>query len=799
MKIGVYVCHCGTNIAKAVDVTDVVAFAANQPDVALAKEFKNMCSGQGQKMIRDDIKEHKLDRVVVAACSPNFHLKTFKKVVTLEGLSPYYAEMVNFREQVSWPHGQQTIETNTQKAKVLLNISLARIRQAKALKKKKMKIGKTVTVIGGGVAGIQAALDLGDLGCEVHVIEKEPTIGGKMALLTKTFPTEDCAACILAPKMSDVASHKNVTVHTNSEIKGISGHRLHFDVMMDENPRFIKTDADTDACLGCDKCKDVCPVEVPNQFEMGLTKRKAIYIPSSLAIPYKYIIDKENCLYFKDGSCRKCEEVCPEKYIKFDQKPEEKKITTDTIVVATGYDLFDCREKTVYGYGKFENVVNGLEMEIIVDKMAKEPLKGIDKKKRIAFIQCVGSRDEKVNREYCSRVCCMYATKLAQLTKHADPTKEIYVFYTDLRAFGKGYEEYYKRAMNSGIRYIRGRVGEAFEDPITKKVTLKVEDTLSRKMIESEFDLVVLSAGMDLSKGGKKIAELLKLAKSPDGFLQEAHPKFKPVDTNVEGVFIAGCSQGPKDIPDTVAQAGAAASRAAAAMFAGEYEIEPTVAYVHKDMCNGTKACLTVCPADAITFNDKTGKAEVNAALCLGCGSCLAVCPTNALDLAGATNTMMVDQVKAALAEKGKDEKRIIVFADTTASYRLADTVGMKKKDYPTNTFIIPVPSGSRITSRLIVEAFKLGADGVYVADCEKETSPYAHSLDVVADSVKKAQGVLKKAGIDDKRVAFSAFSTTMIEPFVTEMNKIATVIDKSAIGDDARGKIGDPLKGGGK
>lgn len=788
MRIGVYVCHCGTNIAKAVDVEAVRLFAEQQPDVILARDFKNMCSGKGQKLIRDDIKEHNLERVLVAACSPNFHEKTFRRLIMTQGLSPYFIKMANIREHCSWPHINSSKRDNTEKAKILVAISLARIRAAEHLEKKKMPIGKTAMVIGGGVAGIQSSLDLADLGCHVHLVEKLPTIGGKMALLTKTFPTEDCAACILAPKMADVMSHANITLHTSSEVEKVVGHRLHFDVTVRKRPRYLSAEATADTCVGCDLCSAACPVNVANEYEMNLTSRKAIYIPSSLAIPYQYLIDDKACLHFTNGECGLCAKECPQGFIEFDQKPEEVKITVDTIVVGTGYDIFDATKKKVYGYGRFENVVNALEMETIVDKMADVPLKGIDKKRRIAFIQCVGSRDAQVQREYCSRVCCMYAVKLAQLTKLADPDKDIFVFYTDLRAFGKGFEEYYKRAQEKGIKFIRGRVAEAVEDPETKKVTLRVEDTLSRRIIESEFDLVVLSTGMHLSEGGREIAQILKLAQTPDGFLQEAHPKFKPVDTNVEGVFICGCAQGPKDIPDTVAQAGAAASRAAAAMFAGEYEIEPTVAFVEKDLCDGCGLCKGICPLDAIQVSRL---AEVNVALCVGCGCCIRSCPKGALDLHGCKNAQILDEIGASLAGKRDGKTRILVFADDTASYRLADTIGVKKISYPENMYIIGVPSGGRIAPRLMLEAFRLGADGLFVADCEPKTSPFPHSLAATSGNVSEVRAVLRQSGIEEDRVRFREFSTAMIHEFVGEMTDLSRFVDEAGpISETIRAKL---------
>jgi heterodisulfide reductase subunit A len=647
-------------------------------------------------------------------------------------------------------------------------------------------MGNRVLVVGGGVAGIQASLDLADMGYEVHLVEKKPTIGGNMAFLTKTFPTEDCAACILAPKMSDVASHPNITLQTSSEVEKIFGHRLHFDVVIKEKPRYLSLEASADTCMGCDMCNEACPVEVANEYDMNLTKRKAIYIPSSLAIPYKYLIDDRACLNFQGDDCRLCADKCPSDFIRFDQQEELKELTVDTIVIATGYDIFDATEKKVYGYGKYENVVNGLEMEIIVDRLAETPpLKEMDKKRRIAFVQCVGSRDEQVGREYCSRVCCMYATKLATLTKLADPSKEICIFYTDLRAFGKGFEEYYKRAQKNGIKYIRGRVAELTEDPDTKKVLVKAEDTLTRQIIESEFDLVVLSTGLQLSEGSKDIASKLKLATTPDGFLQEAHPKFRPVDTNVDGVYICGCAQAPKDIPDTVAQGGAAASRAAGAMAAGEYEIDPTIAFVHTEMCEGCRLCLAACPLKAIGVSET---AEINAAICIGCGSCTASCPREAIDLHSSTNKQIREVVEAALMEKKERETRVLLFADDTSTYRLADAVGVKKMSYNIKNYIIRVPSGSRVTPKLMLESFALGADGVYIGDCEERTTPFAHSLKAVEENVARVRSVLKEEGLEPERVCFGAFSTAMLDDFVREANSISDFVEKA-------GPIRDPIR----
>jgi len=785
VRIGVYVCHCGGNISEVVDVEEVREFAGLQQDVVLSKDNTHMCSDIGQQLIINDIEEHKLDKVVVAACSPQFQGETFMDALEKAGLSPYVVQMANIREQCAWPHYDNP-ELATGKAKILLRAAIAKVRFSEPLEKQTMPIGKRVLVIGGGIAGIQASLDLGDAGFEVYLVEKEPSIGGHMAQLSRTFPTEDCSACILSPKMADVPSNKNINLLTYTEINNIEGYIGNFKVNAIKKPRYV----DMDKCVACGDCEEVCPVCIPDEFEEGLTTHPAIYTPFDFAVPHRNLIDAEACINLQSNlnACGNCIQACKEDAINFEDEPEEIEFLVDTIIVATGFDIFDPSEKKVYGYDKFENVLTALEMERIIVKAAEgNPIRDLGK--RIGFIQCVGSRDEQVGREYCSRVCCMYATKLASLLKHSDSKRDIYIFYTDLRAFGKGFEEYYKRAQNMGVKFVRGRVAEVFGNSNNKKVTLKVEDTLTRQIIESEFDTVVLSVGLGLSKSTDKIAELLRLAKSEDGFLKEAHPKFKPVDTNVAGVFLAGTVQGPKDIPDTVAQAGAASSRAIRLMNQGEYPIEPIVAFVHEEQCDGCELCIESCPLDAISVSAEV--AEINEALCLGCGSCIASCPRDALDLHLYTNKQLLEEIKNALEGKKEGESRVLVFADDTCTYRLADSVGTAKLSYTTDSIIIRVPSGSRITPKLMLTAFELGADGIFIGDCEDRTSPFPHSGQVIRENVAKVREILEEEGIKPERLKFVQFVTIMLKGFVNNMNELVDFTKKTGpIPQKKRGKL---------
>jgi len=781
-RIGVYVCHCGGNISEVVDVKKVAAFAEKQPDVVLVRNNEHMCSEVGQKLVIDDIKEHKLDKVVIAACSPQFQGPTFKATLEKAGLSPYVLEMANIREQCAWPHFDFPEEA-TNKAESLTAIAIAKARLDEPLTKKTFPIGKRVLVIGAGIAGIQASLDLGDAGFYVYLVEKNPSIGGKMLQLSRTFPTEDCAACILSPKMADVPANPNIHLLTYSEIEDIKGYLGNYEVTVKKKPTYV----DPTKCTCCNDCVDVCPVAVPNELDEGLSTRKAIYLASPIAVPHSYVLDEKACLGIFPLACGKCQEVCDPGAIDFDVYPEEIKFTVDTIIVTTGYDIFDATKKKVYGFGKYENVVTALDMErMIVHASEGDPMRPMGK--RIAFIQCVGSRDEQVGNEYCSRICCMYATKLSQLIKRSDPTRDVYIFYTDLRAYGKGFEEYYKRAQGDGVKFIRGRPAELIEDSKTKKITLKVEDTLTRSIIESEFDLVVLSVGLVPNEGTEKIANLLRLAKSPDGFLQEAHPKFRPVDTLIDGVFLAGTVQGPKDIPDTVAQASAASSRAIRLMNKGEYDVDPVMAFVHDEACDGCGLCLEQCPTNAISLCSRAGSfdkslsaevAEINESLCKGCGSCIASCPRDALDLHCYTNNQMLAQIKAALADKKDGEVRTLIFADDMACYRLADNVGTANMPYSLDSRIIRVPSSSRIPPKMILQAFLLGADGILLGESEEKSSPYPHSVAAIKSNISKVSDILEKEKIDSGRIRLVEFITVMLEGFVNNINGLSRFVRK--------------------
>jgi len=641
-KIGVYTCHCGINIGGVVDIDAVKDYAATLPNVVVSEEYKYFCSDPGQEMIQKDIKEKGLNRVVVAACSPRLHEPTFRRAVKEAGLNPYLFEFANIREHDSWVH-QNEPEAATEKAKDLVRMAVAKARLLEPLISETVSVDNKALVIGGGVAGIQAALDLGDMGFQTYLVEKQPTIGGRMAQLDKTFPTLDCSMCILAPKMVDCGKHENIELISYAEVKKVDGFIGNFKVEVEKKPRYI----DESLCTGCGSCSEVCPIEIPNYFDEGVGMVKATYIPFPQAVPLCSTIDKDYCI-----ECKLCDQVCGNMAIKHDQEPETIELEVGTIIVATGYDPYDPTEKKEWAYGQAENVVTGLELERYIN--ASGPTQGHVVKpsdgkapKSVAFIQCVGSRDEQIDKPYCSRVCCMYAMKNAQLIMDHEPDTEVTIYYMDIRAFGKGFEEFYKRSQEKyGIQFIRGRPATVLENP-DKTLTIRAEDTLLGKVTEYDYDMVALSVGLQPPEGAEELRQTLALSKSADGFLMEAHPKLRPVDTLTDGVFLAGVAQGPKDIPDAVAQASGAAARAAIPMIKGEVEIEPIIAIVDEDVCGGCEVCLELCPFGAIERIDE--KAHINIALCKGCGTCVAACPSGALDQQHFKTSQIFAQIEAAM------------------------------------------------------------------------------------------------------------------------------------------------------
>lgn len=634
-RIGFYICHCGTNIAGTVDVHAVADYIGKLPNVVLSREYKYMCSDPGQEMIQQDIKEHNLNRIVVAACSPLLHEHTFRHATAAAGLNQFYFQMVSVRENVAWVHEDK--QAATQKAKDLARAAIYRVLAHKPLERKRVPVNPAVLIVGGGIAGIHAALTLANAGKHVYLVEREPTIGGHMAMFDKTFPTLDCAACILTPKMSAVKSHPNITLWTYSEVAQVEGYVGNFKVKVKHKPRYIKEDL----CVGCLECVTACiykDARFPDEFNVGLGKRKPVYIPFPQATPQVVVFDPETCLQLKRGKCTQtCVEACDRNCIDFTQQEEIREIEVGTMILATGFQVFDPARTPYYGYGKYPNVYTSLEVERLINAAGptggEVVLRDGKKPKTVGIVHCVGSRDEKTNR-WCSRVCCMYSLKLAHLI-HEHSGAEIYNFYIDMRTPGKGYEEFYDKLLKEGTHFIRGRVAEVTDWAQTPeeegKLMVRVEDTLIGAVRRIPLDMVVLSVGMEPRSDAQDVRRQFNLSCSTEGFFLERHPKLAPVDTFSDGIFIAGACQGPRDIPDTVAQAGAAAAQALTFIDTGFVELEPNTAYIREEDCSGCKSCIPLCPYTAISFVESTKKAIINEALCKGCGTCVAACPSGSI------------------------------------------------------------------------------------------------------------------------------------------------------------------------
>jgi heterodisulfide reductase subunit A len=646
-KIGVFVCHCGINIAQLVDVKKLVDYAKTLDNVVVSKDYKYMCSDVGANLIKDSIKKHKLESVVIACCSPRMHEHTFRGVVESGGINAFNLEIANIREQCSWAHEDKI--RATEKAKALVRGAIAKAKLLEPLERSKIKVNPNALVIGGGISGIQSALDLAEEGHKVYLVEKSPTIGGRMAQLDKTFPTLDCSGCILTPKMMEVANHPNIELLTNAEVADVEGSIGNYVIKVNKKARYV----DLDKCTGCGDCMEACRLKdkIISEFDEGIGKRSAIYLPFPQAVPLKCIIDKENCLMLTRGKCGTgplCVDACEANAIDFKQKDEEVELGVGAIVVATGYDVLDPSAMYEYGYARSKDVITSLQMERLISSSGPtggEILKpsNQEKPKSITYIMCVGSRDE-TECTWCCRIGCMSALKHVYLLKEKlGDDIEINVCYTDIRSFGKGYEEFYRKIRGMNTNFIRGRPSEVrnAED----HMTIDIFDTTTNKLFEINTDLVVLVPALVPRADSDDFVRILRISQSADGFLLEAHPKLRPMDTFTGGIFITGCCQGPKDIQDSVAQASGAAARAANILSKKELEAEPLVSYVDEDLCSGCSTCISVCAYSAIELDkEKDGRshAKVNEALCMGCGACVASCPSGAMQQRGFKDKQML-------------------------------------------------------------------------------------------------------------------------------------------------------------
>jgi heterodisulfide reductase subunit A len=746
LRIGVFVCHCGLNIAGTVDVHAVAEYAKTLPDVVYVKENRYTCADPGQEEIRKAIREQNLNRAVVAACSPRMHEPTFRRTVAEAGLNSFLYEMANIREFSSWCHQNQP-EAATERAKDAVRMAVAKVRLMRPLQTIEVPVTNKALIIGGGIAGINAALDLAEMGYQVYMLENGQSIGGHMAALDKTFPTLDCSICIEGPKMVDCARHPNIKIFAYSDLVKVDGYIGNFKVKIRKRPRYVIPER----CTGCGECKDVCPIEYPNEWDMNLGTRKAISVPLDQSVPLIYAINRDYCI-----ECFKCTEKCGDrKAIDFDQQEEIVDLDVGAIIVSTGFDIYLPYDMPLLGYGKYPNVITSMEFERLI--LAAGPtggkvLRQSDGKKphRIAFILCVGSRD-KQHYPYCSNYCCMYTLKhVVQLKEKYKEDVEVYVFYMDIRSPGKGYEEFYDRARERGVNFIRGRVSRIDEDPETHNLMVHSEDSNIGAPIEIEADMVVLATASIPKKGSDEIARILNISRSGDGFFMEAHPKLKPMDAPTDGIFFAGACQGLKDIPYSVSQGSGAASRVATVISKPKWKIEPIISIVDQLKCKQCGICVDKCPYGAIR-QEKGKPATIITASCHGCGTCVAECPHHAITQMHFTDAQIMAQIHAAL--ENKPEEKILAFLCNWCSYAGADLAGISRFEYPANVRPIRVMCSGRVSKEFILEAFRLGAGTVMVGACHLPYDcHYINGNYKMKDRTDALKDMLSKLGLSPQR-----------------------------------------------
>ncbi|MEM2050886.1 MAG: hydrogenase iron-sulfur subunit [Thermoproteota archaeon] len=794
-RIGVFVCHCGKNIAGTVDVVKVAEYAKTLPNVVYSSHNLYTCSDAGQAEIKRIIKEYGLNRVVVAACSPKMHEPTFRACVSEAGLNPYLFEMANIREHCSWVHPSDP-EGATRKAIDLVKMAVAKARLLEPLEPIIVPVEKTLLVIGGGLAGMRAALDVADAGYSVILVEKNTVLGGKTRLLGKTFPMVDCTACLLNEMINRVLTHPRIRVLTLSEVVAVEGYVGNFIVTLRRKPLKV-----SEECVGCGKCVEKCPVEVEEEFSCGLSKRRAIYLVEKtqgtvaceqgfektlhvhglVGKPLAAVIDEKNCT-----GCGECVEACPVKAIDLKAPGIEEVLKVGAIILATGFDLFNPLRKPEYGYGRLRNVLASMELERMLTPDGPtqgRPVRPSDGKQagKIAFIQCVGCRDEQTNI-YCSRICCMITLKQALLLKKNNPNAEVTVYYIDVRAGGKDYETIFRMAREKGVRFIRGRPSGVEE--ANGMLKIRAEDTLSGEITEEHYDLVVLATGMQPSEGTDRLGEILRVPRDQYGFFMEAHIKLKPVETVVNGIYLAGSCAGPTDIPMTVARGHAAASKTLMLFSKDFMELEPITSYVDPLKCKGCLACTKMCPFQALKPIEAEGRKtiQVTQSMCAGCGTCAAGCPFNALNQHHFTDEQIFAQIDAALEEQPKE--KIISFCCNWCSYAGSDFAGVSRLEYPSSVRIIRVMCSGRVSEKMIIRAFEKGAGMVLVAPCHPADCHYISGNEWAKRRVEALKKRLGKMGINPERLWFVYISAAEGNVYQNTIIKMHEYLQKLKSGE---------------
>jgi heterodisulfide reductase subunit A len=770
LRIGLYVCHCGLNIAGVISPEVLTVQGQDLPEVAVCRHHLYTCSEAGQAEILNDIKHLKLDRVVIAACSPKFHEVTFRRLLKEAGLNPYLLEMVNIREHCTWVHGGEP-EAAQDKALELMRMGLAKVRLALPLQDREVPMTRQALVIGGGPAGLRAALDIANAGFPVTLVEREPVLGGMANRLHRTFPRGESAVALINPLMAAVSLHPGIQVLTQSEVTGVSGHLGNFTVTVRETLPLVG-----EKCDRCGRCAEVCTVAVPEASVVGLEPRAAIYLPAPHAFPGRYVVDLEHC-----SRCGDCVAACPAQAISLEEREREHHLKVGSILVATGFTPFNPAGSRYEDWVALPGVLTTVDLERVLapegPTQGKVTFSGAPGDIRdVAFILCVGSREEEGNR-YCSRVCCPTALKQALELKERLPEVRIRIYYRDIRTVKKDWEALYTRAREAGVLFLRGRVSEMAVSP-EGGLLIRAFDETFQVPTEDRVDLAVLAVGMVPGKGAA-LREVLKLPVGPDGFFLEAHPKLKPLETVLDGIFLAGACQGPKDLAESLTQGSGAAAKVLTLLAHETINLDGLVAQVDPDVCVGCGECAAACPFQAMEMvgKGKKQKARVITAACKGCGVCAGACPTGAVTPLGFTDEMILAQIDEALLEN--PEQKILAFCCNWCSYAGADFAGVSRLAYPPQVRIIRTLCAGRIHPKFILHAFERGAGQVLVSGCHPPGDCHYISGNLRAqERVEKLRPKLAKKGIDPTRLRLAWISATEGRAFQRVIQEMAEALE---------------------
>ena len=779
-RVAVFLCKCGSNIAGPIDVEDLRKRVESR-GVAVVEVNDHLCSEHGVQELILAIRRSGADRVVIAGCTPLLHKELFSDAVREAGIDPGHLHIANIREQCSWVHSEDR-EAATSKAATIIDVGLAEVGLSNPTKTYEMPVVQRAMVIGGGVAGVTVALELADQGIETVVVEKEAFLGGHMAKWDKLFPTFDCSICILGPMMARAADHPNIQLMTLTDINEIRGSTGRYYVKLTQRPRYVSTDL----CTGCNRCVEVCPIDLVDEYNYGLGMRKAIVRHSLDCVPIAPYIDMENCV-----GCQSCSGVCEAKAIRYDDCTRTETIEVGAIIVATGFRPFDAAAVEELGYGENPDVITSLELERLINPTGPtggrliRPSDG-STPHSVAFINCVGSRTVRFNRPYCSRACCAEAVKQSIQVKEHSPNCETYVFYTDLRTVGKGHEEMYTRAENEyGVHFVRGAVGEVVYDPVKGKSFVRAEDTLLRRILELDVDLIVLMVGMDPAPSNKYLSTLLRIPLDENGFFLEQHPKLNLSGTASKGIFLAGVSQAPRDISDTVAHAGLAASKAKTLLTSSTIVTDVDVPTINHDICMNCLQCQQVCAPNAIRSTNGE-KPTINQAACRGCGACVAACPTGALNLPSLSTEQLLEATRSAVRFSGS-KPTVVGYLCRWCAYSAADRAGMTRLTYPANILPIQVPCTGRLDTEILLTAFEEGADGVAVIGCHVQDCHYRSGASHAQERTDNLRTVLEAAGIDGRRLYFGSVSASEAGEYAKQVTEfINSIVSLGPLGSEA-------------